>query len=276
MKVLKVLIINCRHYWSLKYLLPIFTFSFMYTLIMLSPLKETSTHYNKVIPWSVWSLLFTNEFYIGVTMTSVLLLFSTLPFDNAMQSWLILKVGYRKWGLAQMLYIVCSSLLFTVTHFILTIIYLIPYGLPLNTWGTLIKNLGKGHYQLVRPIYINLNSVALDYYSTTRVVIQVAIMVFLITCLIGMTVFVVNLIITRLGLILSGGLILMSFFFSFANGLWIYFLSPLNWINPYQIRTAPYSGLPTFLQVVSWAIGLIMILGVVGYWILKRKELYYK
>ncbi|MBF6978563.1 hypothetical protein IU403_05300 [Aerococcaceae bacterium zg-BR22] len=275
MKVLKVFGINCRHYWSLKYLLPIFTFSLMYTLIMLSPLKEAATQYNKTIPWSVWSLLFTNSFYIGITMTSTLFLFSTLPFDNAMQPWLILKVGYLRWGLAQMFYIICSSFLFTVVHFLLAVIYLIPRGLPLDTWGSLIKNISMGHYQTNHPIYINLNPVALEFYSTTRALIQVAIMLFLVTCIIGMTVFVFNLIIPRLGLVFSGGLILLSFFFSFANGLWIYFLSPLNWINPNQIRHAPYSGLPTFLQVASWATGLLVLLAGVGYWLLRRKEKYH-
>ncbi|MBD3949371.1 hypothetical protein I4Q36_02760 [Tuanshanicoccus lijuaniae] len=276
MKLLRVLLINCRHYWSLKRLLPIFTFSFMYTLIMLSSLKEVAVQHDKVIPWSVWSLLFTHSFYIGVTMTSVLLLFSTLPFENAMQPWLILKVGYRKWGLAQMVYIVCTSLLFTVIHFLMTIVYLIPYGVPLNTWGSLIKNLSMGQYQLKHPLYLSLNSIALDFYSTTRALLQVAIMVFLISCLIGMVVFVFNLIIPRLGLILSGGLIILSFVFGFATGLWIYFLSPLNWINPYQIRHAPYSGLPTFLQVVSWTIGLLALLVIIGYQVLRRKELYHK
>lgn len=276
MKILRTLFINCRYYWTVKRLLPVFIFSFIYTFIFLSQLKETAKFYNEFIPWSVWSLLFTDEFYIGLTITSVLFLFSCLPFSDPMQIWLILKIGYRKWGIVQTLYIALSSLLFTVVHFLMAIVYLIPQGLPLNTWGRLIKNLSVGAYTPVTVhFYLNLNPIAINFYTPLRAILQVFIMLFLITFLVGMVIFVFNMLVPNLGLILSGGLIVLSFFFSFAGGLWIYYLSPLNWLDLYQIRHTPYSGLPTFSSVVSWAVAIILVIGFIGYLFLRKKEVYH-
>ena len=269
MSIFQMVKLHLIQQYTIKKLSPIIMFMLLYTSVMLLPLRDIASTYQTQYSYGIIALVLTGKFYPAYMAIGVVLLFNVLPIENSFQFWLILKAGYLKWMITQVIYLTISSFLFVFVNVIMILGLLFPYVQFNNDWGKLIYSIAENRIEGSNLLleYSQYSAVTLDYYSPDKAFIQSIVLWVLVVLLFGMVILSFNYIYKQLGTCLASGMIVLALFIQFANGIWVQFVSPLTWLSIYYIKHEVQSGLLSYEQVLirccSVIISLIMLICVV-------------
>ena len=273
MSIMRALSLHIRQQWTWKRLLPIGLYLLMYSLIVLLPYRRLAAQYQESYPLSIVAILMGSYWYVAIVMIGAILFCSVLPFRNSFQFWLVIKLGYARWMISQVVYVIVSSLAFVCFNVMLIWLLLLPHlNIRLYTWGKLLNALGQARIRPNETLQGAIQEVAMQYYTPSSALIQTLLLFWLLVILLGLIILVFNQLGPNMGLMLACGLVVESIFFSLAAGHWIFFLSPLNWLSIYQIKYEPHSGLPSLENVcLRLAFLYAILLGILSFRVKARK-----
>ena len=273
MGTLRALSLHLRQQLTWKRLLPIGLYLLLYSLIIILPYRRLATQYQETYPLSIIAVLMGSYWYVAIVMVGAIIFFSVLPFRNSFQFWLVLKLGYVRWIVSQVLYVVVSSTVFVAFNVGLIWALIQPHlNWNLNSWGRLLNALAQGRVTSTEYLEGAAHEVTFQYYTPRAALIQTLLLFWLLVILLGLIILTFNQLAQNLGLMVACGLVVESVFFSLASGHWIYYLSPLNWLSIYQIKYEPHSGLPSLENVcLRLAVLYIILMGILAFRLKTRK-----
>lgn len=173
MGTLRALSLHLRQQLTWKRLLPIGLYLLLYSLIIILPYRRLATQYQETYPLSIIAVLMGSYWYVAIVMIGAIIFFSVLPFLNSFQFWLVLKLGYVRWIVSQVLYVVVSSTVFVAFNVGLIWALIQPHlNWNLNSWGRLLNTLAQGRVTSTEYLEGAAHEVAFQYYTPRAALIQ--------------------------------------------------------------------------------------------------------
>lgn len=253
----------------------------MYTLIVLMIVFSIWNFsgiydYAKVVGFGVSPWIFSHILIFPIAMpiygSFAVLLFSNAPFIDKHTPFLMIRTGRISWLIGQLIYIVFTSILYTVFHFVISVVTFFPRIEFTADWGKVLRTLAmnpsslreKGLYSTV---FIQ-NNIVSSFSAIEATLISLGLFC-LVTIFIGIIIFSLNIIIGRMaGLIFAGILVFISYFSifvgTFSIGYKVYYFSPLSWSSLQYIDWHGSGDSPSFLYAITFLLVASVILSLLS------------
>lgn len=186
-------------------------------------------------PW-LFPFLLRGGSIICPLMLGYIILISDAPFRNRQQCFILLRVGKVTWLTGQILYLFMLSLIFTVSLFLLSILYILPQVEWSTDWGNFLITIAvsglPGKYGSIDARYSIIKD-ASPIYATAWTITSFAFVCFLL----GMIVLLCNLWLGKgIGVVIVSALAIFPKLTSiFQSKPYIFryltWISPLNWAD---------------------------------------------
>lgn len=165
--------------------------------------------------WGVLPYMYSNSrsYFRLVIQLGIVLMFSNAPFktDNSLFS--VMRTGYTKWCIGQLLYIIGASLIYVISLFLLTNIFCIKTLGYSNSWGKTFATLRMMN-DFVYPITEKIQLL----YSPFEAFGHTILLIFMLSVFFGLLIFLMSSLIGRSsGLILSVMLVLLGLMPDFCS-----------------------------------------------------------
>ena len=165
--------------------------------------------------WGILPYMYSNtkSYFRLIIQLGIILMFSNAPFkkDNSLFS--VMRTGYVKWCVGQLLYIIGASLIYVISLFLLTNIFCIQTLEYSNSWGktfTTLRMITDFKYPISEKIYL--------LYSPIEAFLHTVLLIFMLSVLLGLLIFLMSSLIGRSsGLILSVLLVLLGLMPDFCS-----------------------------------------------------------
>lgn len=192
--------------------------------------------------------------------------FSQVPFLNYSEMYCVIREGKTKWALKHILHIVFMSYIFM---FLLEVTSIIPYifrGDFSNEWGEVITTLSITNRWMDYGTSEILYTI-LEHYSPYKSMAIIFLFVGLVICFLGVFMFSMSLLFTRLIAMCSGMIfeVLMITAFNMRTiDNYLIYLSPFSWTD-LSIFGRKYDGVEYFngTPTMGWCVGILLLLIVV-------------
>lgn len=192
--------------------------------------------------------------------------FSQVPFLNYSEMYCVIREGKTKWALKHILHIVFMSYIFM---FLLEVTSIIPYifrGDFSNKWGEVITTLSITNRWMDYGTSEILYTI-LEHYSPYKSMAIIFLFVGLVICFLGVFMFSMSLLFTRLIAMCSGMIfeVLMITAFNMRTiDNYLIYLSPFSWTD-LSIFGRKYDGVEYFngTPTMGWCVGILLLLIVV-------------
>lgn len=163
-------------------------------------------------------------------------LFSDAPFHSAFSDFLQIRTGNYIWLLGQCLFIAEASLCYSLTYFLLSIAAVLPRVIFISGWGKLIETLAYDTEASLHLVGVCFLPDVLQKYSPIEATLLTVLMVWLVSCFLGMLILACRILFGRhAGIAAVGFLTFLSYFCTYIGsmvfGQKIYRFSPVNWIS---------------------------------------------
>ncbi len=200
----------------------------------------------------------------------IVLLFSDAPFTEEDEIYKLSRSGRPLWLISKMLYILATSIIFFITMFIITLIFLFPNFSFANVWGDVLNVFKEPIVMLdlgLTPMPIN--SIIIDSYSPIQALLYSGMFFIFASFTTGTIMFVVNLYTNRV--IGSSVGIFFVFFDYFVRNFGgsnspARYLSPFTWVDISGFSNVNYPTLPSFEYAVIASIVLNLVLWITAYY----------
>ena len=223
-------------------------------------------------PISIWvfPFLFQNVYVQFLYGISVVYFFSTVPFFQHNQLYTVIRQGRKRWIAGKCLRIVFSSVLLVFIDYLISVIILLPHIEIANNWGKVLHSLSMTNAIAEYGIKIPIPYTLISDYTVGEAITKILIILFLTTMLIGMIMFVLSVIWSKLVAVILGTTIavltvVVANLYQQINQ--ITYFSPLSWTNLLMIDGTICAIHPDFGQIVFVSI----LLCIVCAYILHRK-----
>lgn len=222
----------------------------------------------RVSPWLL-PHFFANPLMMCLFGFFTLFFYCNAPFFDRHSSFVMIRTGRNNWIWAQILYIIVSSVLYTLVWFLASLLPVLPRLSLTADWGDLLYRIADGTANQVADQY----GISLTYYVSDGVcrtftgpqaTLLSLLLLWLVTLFIGMLVFCFNLISGyNLGVIATGVVSFMALFVSSPLVLMFlgekpYYISPVSWCSLYSLDFAGTGRMPG----VGFAIIVLIFLSV--------------
>lgn len=217
-------------------------------------------------PASQWCLplLYSNSYFILLLMVTIIYYFSDVPFMNHNEMYQIIRVGRKKWALGKIIGIILFSFIMPLIQMIMVLIPLIG-NLRFETgWGKVlytlsITNAGFKYNSIFSSSIVQL-------YTPLRAMLICFLISALLTTFIGLLMYTLSLILSRLAAVTVTTIIV--FFGIISKNLiwthyWIMHISPLSWLDLSSVATKPGHNLPSLSYIFTVLISAIVILSII-------------
>lgn len=255
-----------RNYINYKFV-AILLFYIIYVNTIVEPFRLISKEIGYSINYGLFALLLTDVRAKLVFFVGVAILYSNLPFKDALQMPIITRLGKRIWYFSQIIYIFISSIAINVAFFLSFILTLLPYISFDNGWGTLLRSLGRQDLLVLDYIegpMLPVSNLVINNYNPDQAIFLTLSISILVTVIIGLIIMLGNRLIQNGGIIVTYLLIFINLFVPRALGRYIYFFSPLTWISLTYSATSEQSYLPShsYIYIVSGLLIVILTLAI--------------
>lgn len=232
-----------------------------------------------VTPWSLPFLMATFNSLI-IIMLGFIFLYCDAPFLDEQQPYLIIRVGRKKFVCAQILYIVLSSLIYTIFIFTVTLLCSLPRLEFSLKWGKIFKTLALTDAASQFDVGFNVPNSLMLHYSPLQAMGLELLLIWLIGCFLGLMIFVLNIHFSRV--IGTGCAALFVFldmfadFYRISHGYssnLIYFFSPVSWANLTIFQSDPSELLPTLTYALTILLLMITAFILIALRSFKKKEI---
>lgn len=216
--------------------------------------------YKTPVSFGIFALVFSGSFFSVVLSMALLFIFSEMPFRNSQQVFLLTRSGKRTWCVSQLLFVIFVSL-FVILIVLLETFILFGFQISFDnsSWGKVIMsvyNTGLGREFEVAFLggapYDSILAV-----SPSQAVIYVLTTVFLLSIVLGLAVFAVNLTIGgSWGIILGGTFVALNLFTSYFQTTVFFRLSPVSWIKLKAVKMLPFKLYPALVFGILTALAI--------------------
>lgn len=207
--------------------------------------------YKTPVSFGILALVFSGSFFTVVLSMALLFIFSEMPFRSTQQIFLLTRSGKLTWCVSQLLFIVFISIFVILTVLLETfLLFGCQISFDKSSWGKVIMsiyNTGLGSEYEVTFLggapYESILAV-----SPAQAVFYVLTTAFLLSIVIGLTVFTINLISdSSLGIVFGGVLVALNLFTSYFQSLTFFRLSPVSWIKLNAVKLLPFQLYPMLI-----------------------------
>lgn len=195
---------------------------------------------------------FTHPFMKIVIFSCVIFLFADAPFMSELHLLLLSRTGKRKWHMAQILYLIICSVLYTCLIALLPVVRHLPLIALTKDWGRLIRTMSV-QTDIVHPV---MYSVVQHYSQRTAMFYTMAVCA-LLTLFLGMILCVCNTLIRNreAGILATAFLVLLDWFVYMTDSRILLWISPVSWIQISNMAYARERGIPS----ASYAVTVLLI-----------------
>lgn len=175
-----------------------------------SSLIGTKTNVLGILPYMYSNNL---SYFRLVIQLGIILMFSNAPFKNDNSLFSVMRTGYAKWCIGQLLYIICASLIYVILLFLLTNIFCIQTLGYSNSWGKTFATL-RLKTEFTYPITEKIQLL----YSPLEAFWHTVLLIFMLSVFFGLLIFLMSSLIGKSsGLILSVLLVLLGLMPKFCS-----------------------------------------------------------
>ncbi len=217
-----------------------------------------------VTPWSLPFLMTTFNSLI-IIMLGFIFFYCDAPFLDEQQPYLIIRVGRNRFIGAQILYIILSSLVYTVFVFAITILCSLPRIEFSLKWGKIFKTLALTDAAAQFGVILSVPDSLMLHYSPIKAILVELLLIWLIGSFLGLMILVLNIHFPRIiGVGCASLFVFLDMFADFyriSHGYTsnlIYFFSPVSWANLTVLQSGP-SELQPSLPYAFTALLLLII-----------------
>lgn len=244
-----------------------------YTHYILSPIAVFAKNVDIDVSPFVFPFFISSTYTGKLLLMGVVLLFCDAPFTEQDHPYIILRSGRRIWYLGQLIYILIGSAIYSLALILITVIVLLPNISLTLEWGKVITTLAQTNisYQYGIPVLFN-KSIVLEFTPFMAMTIQF-LLCWLTCVMLGNLLFFVNARISRAaGSIVTIALILLQVATELIGTAKASYFSPTAWISFSKLNVDGVSEYPTITYAISSLIILILILSVLSYLAVRRKD----
>lgn len=153
------------------------------------------------------------SYFRVIIQLGIILMFSNAPFKNDCSLFCVMRTGYVKWCIGQLLYIIGSSLFYVISLFFLTNVFCIRTLGYSYSWGktfSTIRMTGSFIYPISAKIQIQ--------YSPAEAFLHTMLLIFMLSVFFGLLIFFMSSLVGRSsGLILSAAFVLLGLMPDFCS-----------------------------------------------------------
>lgn len=213
---------------------------------------------------------FTHYFIKLMIHICIVFLFVDAPFVNSLQLSLISRCGRKIWYRTQMLYLLICSFLITVFIMLLPVVRYMNLIVFQNDWGKILTTLSKST-EILHPIHPEL----VTRYSPIEVMGYTSIVFFLLTFLIGMVLYLCNIMFKSrsVGIIIITAFIIFDFLIHLMNNIKLVWFSPFSWIQLTNMAYGRVDYLPSTSFAIITLIGINILLATIISIVSKKKDI---
>lgn len=259
----------------------------LFTLILVFSIWNFSGiyEYARVVGFGVSPWIFPHILITPIAMPIygcfAMLLFSNAPFIDRHMPFLIARTGRLTWVLGQLLYILFTSLLYTIIHYVITVISFFPNIDFTSDWGKVIRTLAtnptSAHEKGIQLTVLIQNSIVTSFSAIEATLISLGLF-FLVTLFIGIVIFSLNLVVGKMsGIIAVGILVFISYFSIYVGrltiGFKVYYFSPLSWSSLQYIDWYSSGDAPSFQYAVIFLLGTSIVLSILSVISFSKKDI---
>lgn len=227
---------------------------------------------------TLFPMLYSNSVGLGrvIMGAGILLVFCDAPFIDRNQQFVISRAGKGRFCVAQILYIVITSAVYTCILAIAPCLFTKGRIGVSDEWGTLFRSTVQGGNGILGNIVISARM--MERYSALEAFFYETSIFFLIALFLGLIIYLFNLLIGRMsGIVVAGILLVLGEIpYYFDNANWVYWLSPVSFAEITHIDINGITEYPTFQYVYRMLLISIVILIVVIYGVFQRSHLIVK
>ena len=231
-------------------------------------------------PWS-FPFYVSQDIMVFVYGTITVLLFCDAPFYDGQTLYLLIRMRRGEWLLGQILYILVTSVIYTICMILLHILVLIPHVEWNTDWGPVLYTLGNDpNVALEHGIsMLPLNGQIMEIFSAGKAMVLGSLQYILVSSFIGMLIFCGNVMSNRTaGVFLAGA---MVFFASFASGFGAFLLhsnillwfAPVTWVSITFLNWGLDPTLPPVGYADSILVLCILIFGALAAWAFCKRDI---
>ena len=207
--------------------------------------------------------LYNNRFYRLFIQFGIVLLFCNAPFSTANSVFIIIRTGYRKWFVGQVMYILTASFIYTCFIFLSTLIPILSNITFQTTWGSVLSTLS----QVSNNATLNFQFGLQQKYDVITALMHTFLLLFLFSFLLGMIMFFLNSFINKAsGMIVSTLIILVSLVPDWTQyPMLIRRISPSSLTQIMELDIGGVSNFPTIEYAYMVLMAIISILVVLSF-----------
>lgn len=226
-------------------------------------------------PW-VFPHLFTPP-VLQVFAFLIILLFCDAPFKDNQAAFVLVRTGRKRWLISQILYLMWSSIIYTMFTFIVSVLALLPHVQWSSNWGIIIESLASDVSLAPETVTIFFNPELVNRLTPIHAAGYSILFFFLVTFFIGVVIFSFNILLEHTtGILIAGILVALSLFSNylgfFSYGYLIYFLSPISWMSISSFNWGT-GQLPTPGYAWLTLLGAMLCMSMLAYVTFMRKDI---
>ncbi len=191
----------------------------------------------RVTPWLLPHYISTGFSPSLILLIALLLLFCDAPFISNNTPFECIRSGRRVWLSGKILYIILSSVIFTIVYFSLTVLWVLPNVYPSLEWGRVLETLAQTRTNMQLGFFIHYQMIVT--YEPLAATLLSLIMILLQAIFMGLLIFAINLFFNSrlpgvvIGMIHASSAGVLDFFgwptmFRYVPAAWL----NLNYLDP--------------------------------------------
>ena len=199
------------------------------------------------------------QFIYGI---SVVYFFSTVPFFQQNQLYVILRQGRTEWIIGKCFRIILTSFALSITELLCSIIVLVPNVELTQDWGKVLYSLSMTtaveEYNIKVPIPYEM----INNYSAIEAIFLVILLLFGVTLMMGFVMFAVSILFSRVAAVIVGTtiaifpIIVANIYYQMNE---ITFFSPFSWLDILLL-----DGTKGKIHPYLWQIATIILVVMIG------------
>ena len=228
---------------------------------MVSQAKQIGSGINL---FSLFPILYCNSIGMGriILNAGVLLLFCDAPFIDRNQQFVITRSGKKIFGLSQITYIICGSVVYTLVLALGPGLFTYGYMGIANEWGSLMRTMAVSDIPIFGNIVVDARF--LELCTAGEAFLLEMALFFMVSVVLGLVVYLFNLLFQRVtGIVVAGMLMLLgSLPYYYPNKLqWIYWISPVSFAEINHLNLTGSNGYPPVWYAFTFLSIAILVLG---------------
>lgn len=223
----------------------------------------------------VYVFLLSNNGFLLLFFLEVVVFYADVPFINQEQLYIILRMGKGKWYLKQAFYIIESSFIIIIISFFLCLVRLTPILKFQLSWDRVLGTLALTDAGQQFSVLLSIPYKILNRYEPAEAFLYSILVGWGVLAFIGMFMFCVSLYWSRRTAVITMTAMILLFGIQDYYTTWCRYLLPLSWVQITELGVRYSEFAPTQNYVIRMLPMFLMLLFIVGFLCIKKKDFDY-